>query len=92
MLDEQKLTCRRCGFTEFVPADKRKRQDELCADCRRRPAKTINYGLSKSCKPHQGQFDKEDNPVELGKLFMPGKRICKHSDCIEPAHIVGDSC
>jgi hypothetical protein len=88
MLEEQKLVCKRCGFTEFVPADKRKRKDELCVDCRRRPAKTINYGLDKSCKPHQGQFDMNDNPVEWGHLFLPGKRVCGHRDCVELSHII----
>ena len=91
MLDEQKLTCRRCGFTEFVPADKRKRKDELCADCRRKPAKTINYSDDKSvkpCKPWNGSFDAQDNPVDAGRLFMPGKRVCGHRDCIEVTHIL----
>jgi len=87
MLDEQKLTCRRCGFTEFVPADKRRRKDELCADCRRRPAKTINYGLAKSCIPWSGEFDQDDNPIEWGHLFMPGNRVCGHRDCCEPSHV-----
>lgn len=87
MLEEQKLTCRRCGFTEFVPADKRRRKDELCADCRRRPAKTINYGLDKSCVPHQGDFDADDNPVQWDRPYLPGKRICKHKDCVEPTHV-----
>jgi hypothetical protein len=88
MFEEQKLTCRRCGFTEFVPADKRKRKDSLCVDCRRRPAKTINYGLEKSCKPWGGLFDAEDNPVEWGHLVLPGVRVCGHRDCVEVDHIV----
>ncbi len=88
MLEEQLIICRRCGFQEFVAPDKRKRADQLCRDCRVRPAKTINYGLEKSCIPHQGEFDSEDNPVEWGHLFMPGNRKCGHRDCIQPAHIV----
>jgi hypothetical protein len=87
MLDEQKLICKRCGFTEFVAADKRKRPDSLCADCRRKPAKSINYGLAKNCVPHRGDFDEDDNPIAWGHLVLPGKRVCKHSDCIEPSHI-----
>jgi hypothetical protein len=88
MLEEQLFVCRRCGFQEFVPADKRKRADSLCSDCRRRPAKSINYGLSKPCKPHHGEFDHDDNPMEYGHLFLPGKRLCKHSDCVEVSHIL----
>lgn len=87
MLDEQLIICRRCGFQEFVPADKRKRSDGLCKDCRVRPAKTINYGLKKSCIPHQGEFDNDDNPIANGHLLMPGKRICGHKDCCEISHI-----
>ena len=88
MLEEQLLTCRRCGFAEFVPGDKRKRLDQLCADCRRRPAKTINYGFAKPCIPHHGEFDNDDNPIQNGHLFLPGKRDCGHRDCVELTHIV----
>jgi hypothetical protein len=88
MLEEQKLVCHRCGFTEFVPADKRKRKDKLCVDCRRKPAKTINYGLDRSCKPWDGCFNSDECPVEFGQLVLPGERICGHKDCVEPAHIV----
>lgn len=88
MLEEQRIICKRCGFTEFVPADKRKRADSLCADCRRRPAKTINYGLDRPCKPHNGAFDYDDNPMEFGTLLLPGNRLCKHRDCVEPSHVV----
>lgn len=87
MLEEQLVICRRCGFQQFVAADKRKRADSLCADCRRRPARTINYGLDKPCKPHGGEFDLNDNPMEWGSLLLPGIRLCKHSDCVEPSHI-----
>ncbi len=87
MLEEQLVICRRCGFQQFVAADKRKRADSLCADCRRRPARTINYGLDKPCKPHLGEFDYEDNPMECGFHLLPGKRVCGHSDCVEVSHI-----
>lgn len=85
--DEQRLICRRCGFTEFVAADKRKRKDSLCVDCRRKPAKSINYGLDKACVPWAGDFDLDDNPVRFGKLVLPGERVCRHRDCVEPTHV-----
>lgn len=88
MLDEQKIVCVRCGFTEFVHPEKRKRKDELCADCRVRPAKTINYGLSKSCKPWHGEYDECDRPVLGGHVFLPGERKCGHGDCVEVTHIL----
>lgn len=87
MLEEQRLICKRCGFTEFVAADKRKRADSLCADCRRRPARSINYGLGKPCKPWHGLFDDWDNPVLDGHLVLPGGRVCGHRDCVEVSHV-----
>ena len=71
-----------------MPADKRKRSDSLCADCRRKPAKSIGYGFGKSCLPWSGEFDPEDNPMLNGKLYLPGQRVCRHRDCCEPTHIV----
>jgi hypothetical protein len=85
--DEQKLVCKRCGYTVFVAADKRRRKDGLCSDCRRRPARSINYGLPKPCLPWSGDYDLDDNPIEYGRLVLPGERICKHSDCVEPTHV-----
>lgn len=86
--DEQRLICKRCGFTEFVAADKRKRKDSLCVDCRRKPARSINYGQEKSCKPWNGEFTDWDEPLEHGRLYLPGKRICGHRDCVEVTHII----
>lgn len=42
------------------------------------------------CKSHTGHYDDLDNPLtDDGQLFMPGKRSCGHSDCVQPAHIEG---
>lgn len=88
MLEEQRIICKRCGFTEFVAPDKRRRDDRLCSDCRARPRRSIDYGFDKPCKPWRGDFDELDNPIEDGHFVMPGKRVCKHSDCCEITHIV----
>ncbi len=87
-MDEQKLTCVRCGMVSFVAPDKRKRKDELCSSCRARPAKTISYGLDRPCRPWGGAFDVEDNPLLNGHLAFPGVRVCGHRDCCELTHIV----
>ncbi len=71
-----------------MPADKRKRSDRLCRDCRVKPAKSIGYGLAKSCLPYAGPFDAEDNPMSNGLLYLPGKRVCNHRDCVEISHII----
>lgn len=70
----------------FVSVDKRKNKSGLCGSCLARPAKTISYGLAKSCKPWGGVFDRDDNPVLDGHLFMPGLRSCGHKDCVEVTH------
>lgn len=88
MLDDQLIICRRCGFQEFVPGDKRKRADGLCRDCRVKPAKSIGYGLVRSCLPWSGEFDVDDNPLLNGKLFLVGERVCGHRDCVEVSHII----
>lgn len=90
MLDEQKLTCRKCGVVSFVSPEKRKRPDELCSDCRAKPRKKIHYGLAKPCLCWHGDFDEFDNPVLDGVLFMPGKRTCGHSDCVEITHLLSE--
>ena len=51
-----------------------------------RPAKTISYGFGKPCKPWGGEFDRDENPLVDGELFMPGERICGHKDCVELEH------
>lgn len=85
-MEEQKIVCERCGSVWFVPLDKRRRKDGLCSSCRARPAKSINYGFGKSCKPWGGDFDEADHPVLDGHLVLPGDRICGHKDCVEITH------
>jgi len=42
------------------------------------------------CVSHLGNYDDFDNPLaDDGSLFMPGKRFCKHRDCVNPNHIEG---
>jgi hypothetical protein len=43
-----------------------------------------------NCISHTGLFDDWDNPVDdKGQLFMPGLRLCLHSDCVNPTHLKG---
>lgn len=66
--------------------DKRKRNEVLCVSCRARPARSIRYG-SDRCIPWQGSFTICDEPLLHGELFLPGLRLCGHSDCVNPVHI-----
>jgi hypothetical protein len=68
---------------------KRRQQVVLCVSCRMRPALSIQYGSSR-CVPWRGDFDREDNPMVHGVLFLPGVRACGHSDCVNGLHIVVD--
>lgn len=41
-----------------------------------------------NCISHAGLFDERDNPLDdQGNLFLPGLRLCLHSDCVNPAHL-----
>lgn len=41
-----------------------------------------------NCITHTGNFDNWDNPLDdQGKPFMPGIRLCMHSDCVNPTHL-----
>ena len=89
-MQDNQVQCRRCGFIWTVNAEKRGRKDLLCVSCRVKPATTIQYGKLR-CQPHQGVLDLELNPVDdEGVLVFPGERVCGHSDCVNPAHIVSD--
>lgn len=80
--------CRRCGFKWSVSAENKDRTDLLCKSCRVKPAKVIQYGGLR-CEPHNGLFDEDDNPIDAeGRLILVGERVCGHSDCVNPKHVV----
>ena len=84
------VECRRCGFKWAVSPDKRDRRDLLCRSCTRKPAKVITYGKLR-CEPYQGDLNDELQPIdENGEVFLPGVRICGHSDCVNVKHIVSN--
>lgn len=85
-MDGQKLVCERCGAVTYVSLEKRRPKEYFCSSCKARPAKSINYGLEKSCKPWAGEFDDLDNPLLDGHLVLPGLRVCGHRDCVEISH------
>lgn len=83
------MLCKRCGLSWEVPLVKRRQQVVLCVSCRMRPALSIQYGASR-CVPWRGDFDRDDNPMVHGELFLPGVRACGHRDCVNGLHIVID--
>lgn len=82
------VECRRCGLRWVVTADKKDQRDLLCKSCRQRKQKVIQYGVLR-CKPWDGDLDDELRPIDdKGELYLPGKRSCEHSDCVNEKHIV----
>ena len=49
----------------------------------------MKYG-AEECLAWGGDFDKKDNPVLDGVLYLPGVRLCSHTDCVRVDHIVRD--
>lgn len=91
-------TCRRCGY-EFDNA--KPNSTMTCADCRlvestsskngqaTRALKKQPEGLERPCRAWMRDFDDLDHPIHPdGTLVAPGGRLCGHSDCVEPTHIV----
>lgn len=86
-MDDNKILCNRCGYAWVVAPEKRDRKDLLCVSCRAKPASVVQYGNLK-CIPHSGDFAEDGvTPVSGGVEVLPGKRICNHSDCVNPKHI-----
>ena len=89
----QKVVCDRCGFVWFVGDGQRIKFGALCAGCRMRPAKVVRSSFGLACRPWHGSFNEFDEPVLGDALFLPGRRLCGHSDCVEVSHIdVGGAC
>lgn len=48
-------------------------------------------GLAQPCWAWQGDFDDLDHPITPeGDLVAPGGRLCGHTDCVAPTHIVAE--
>ena len=67
--------------------EKRRRRDDYCLSCKAKPAKTVPFG-DDVCIPWRGEFDEFDNPLMNGKYYLEGFRLCRHSDCVNPNHVI----
>jgi len=87
-------TCRRCGIEfgseSLVERYRETNQEFVCADCKRVPATVIKYksGLGEDfCRPWHGDFDADDNPIDLfGRKFAGDVALCGHRDRVTQAH------
>ena len=78
--------CVRCGFRWEITA-KRNNLYAKCESCKTRKRERIEYD-GESCLAWQGEFDRENNPMMDGVLYLPGARLCQHRDCCNVNHIV----
>jgi hypothetical protein len=83
-------SCERCGRTRPVRA-----AWQLCPDCEsidlppQPVSRTARGGHVIECTPWQGEFDADDNPLDAdGQLVLPGRRTCRHRDCVRPEHVI----
>ena len=86
------MNCLRCGIEDAngqIAKRVERHTTQLCSSCRARPAEMVDSDLGK-CLPHKGDFDLNTNtPLDAdGKTVMPGYRICKNADCVEPDHVL----
>jgi hypothetical protein len=67
---------------------KRSKDKVLCQSCRTRRAITVTDGEFK-CLPWHGRFAPDlTTPLDdLGEPVLPGTRICRNLDCVNPEHI-----
>lgn len=77
--------CGRCGFRWEI-AGKSVKLGQRCESCKAVATKNVQYS-DKTCIAWDGDFDDNDRPMQDGKYFLPGVRLCKHRDCVNLEHI-----
>ena len=85
------FACDRCGslcLSEWAYSKALERgRTPLCPDCQQvNRLYRVQYD-DDYCVPHQGLFDKFDNPVtDQGVRVFADDALCGHRDCVKPAH------
>lgn len=64
-----------------------------CSDCKAVPVKQYTWNhptLGRiTCQPFQGELDDLWRPINVvGRLYMPGERVCGKKDCVNASHVV----
>lgn len=86
--------CSRCGALSIPRKTHEQRRARgsakaVCSDCSMSASSTIDYG-GIICKPWRGDLDLDSLiPLKNGLAYLPGSRLCGHSDCVEKSHIDG---
>jgi hypothetical protein len=91
------ILCKQCGIIiPYIVWYKRKTRNQTswdhCKDCIAIPRKTeitIHPTLGRiECHPYTGEVNESWQPIDgVGDLYLPGARICGHSDCVNEKHI-----
>lgn len=79
-------TCTRCGFVwkksepRFI--------NGICSSCNALKGQPLRPRRS-TCQPWTGRFAPDDiTPVDNhGAPYLPGQRLCRNADCVNPKHI-----
>jgi len=92
------IFCKQCGIiVPYLVWYKRKGRNQPnwdhCKDCIATPRKleiSIHPKLGRiECHPYTGELNELWQPINaVGDLYLPGERICKHSDCVNEEHIL----
>jgi len=96
--DTSYIFCRQCGIIiSYEVWYKRKIRNrdnwDHCKDCNATPKKVevfVHPTLGRiACVPYLGEVNELWQPINaVGDLYLPGKRICGHKDCVNSAHIL----
>jgi hypothetical protein len=91
------IFCKQCGiiipYLVWYKRKSRNRADwDHCKDCNATPKKVevfVHPSLGRiACCPYVGEVNDLWQPINaVGDLYLPGKRICGHSDCVNTNHI-----
>jgi hypothetical protein len=94
------IFCKQCGIiVPYITWYTRKLRGQTnwdhCRDCIATPRKieiSIHPSLGRiECVPYVGEVNDSWQPINaVGDLYLPGKRICGHSDCVNLEHIEQD--
>lgn len=88
------MECERCGVVEDTKAMQKyfgRTEKALCESCRFTRRNKIKNADGSVCHPWHGVFDDDDNPLDdQGNIYLDGVRVCRHKDCVNPEHIVGN--
>jgi len=88
--------CVRCGY---LHSKGKNNKSGLCVSCRLAESSPLSASPTRStssgnpdlspCRAWLRDFDNLDHPIHPDGTFVaPGRRLCGHSDCVAPDHVI----